>query len=97
MLVLRGRAPWLLGAELACPDHCRQSTESIRARRACKRPGALPVLAVEMLPAEMRGEVTGGLLGEECTARSLGCAQEYARTQEASSDRLPKTVGQVRL
>ena len=93
--LLRGPAPGLLGAELACPDHYRPSTGAIRARRACKCPAALPVLTLGRAPTEVGGEVAGGLVIEECSARPLGFAQEPARMQEAGIDSLPKTLGQV--
>lgn len=93
--LLRGPAPCLLGAELACPDHCRPLAGTIRARRACKCPAALPVLTLERLSPEVGGEVAGGLVTEECSARPLRFAQEPVRMQDVSSDSLPKTLGQV--
>ena len=93
--LLRGPAPWLLGGELACPDHCRSLAGTIRARRACKCPAALPVLTLERGAPEIGGEVAGGLVIEERSAGPLGFAQEPARMQEFSSDSLPKTLGQV--
>ena len=97
LMLLRGPAPWVSGGGLACLDHCRPPTASVKAQRASQRRAALPVLPVDTGAADMRGDVLGGLVGEEWCARSLGLAQEPARLQEASTDRLPKTLGQVRM